>query len=231
MELFRDASAVVSRFFDGLPPIAGAFLVSLLGGFLAVVVKHLFPKILRLLRFDRLCEKTGIVGFLRKGNVAHSPSDLLGILAFWCIMVLVLSNAVARLDESMAKSLALWLGSALPKTLAAGIVLVIGVVFVTFLSNFFVTVARNAAVQNPILLGRVLKTVGVVVVATMALEILGLGRTILPTILLVLCAAVALAFALAFGLGCKDLARKALEEFLRNLQERERSRHGTDLEG
>lgn len=41
----------------------------------------------------------------------------------------------------------------------------------------------------------------------------------------------AFAAALAFGLGCKDIARDAMLRFLRNLREKGRAEKGPDLEG
>ena len=72
---------------------------------------------------------------------------------------------------------------------------------------------------------------GYLIVATMALEQIGLGQTIVSTLFILLFASLALALALAFGLGCKDMARKYMEDFIRNIQEKERMRHGSDLEG
>jgi len=220
------------RSFSGdLPPIGGALLTFVVGWLAAVLVRLLIPKLLGLLRFDRLSEKTGIASFLRKGNVHHSPSRLVGYLLYWFLMILVLSNTVARLDKGAANSLSAWMRSALPNLLATLITVIIGFVVVTFLSNFIVTIARNAAVHSPDLIGRGIKYLGYFIVATMALEQLGLGQTIISTIFIILFAAVALGIGLAFGLGCKDMAKKAFEDFIKNLREKQRVGQGADLEG
>lgn len=228
---FADIAESVVSFFNALPPIAGAFLTFVVGWIVARLARLFAPKLLTLLRFDRFSEKTGITSFLKKGNVRYAPSKLVGILLYWFLMIIVLSETVSRLDEGAASSIALWIRSALPITIAAGIIIVIGLVVVTFLSNFFITIAKNAAIHNPILIGKAIKYIGFIVVATMALEQLGLGQTIVSTIFVLLFAAVAFGLALSFGLGCKDLARKFMEDFIRNIQEKERNRHGTDLEG
>jgi hypothetical protein len=226
-----DIAQYVGEIFNEMPPIAAALITFILGWLLARLSKFLAPKILALLRFDFLSEKTGITSFLKKGNIGYSPSKLVGILLYWFLMILVLSNTVARLDKNAAASISLWIRSALPRTLTAGIIVVIGIVVVTFLANFFITIAKNAAIHNPVLIGKAIKYVGYILVATMALEQLGLGQTIVSTLLVLLFAAIALGLALAFGLGCKDMARKYMEEFIRNIQEKERMRHGTDMEG
>ncbi len=214
-----------------LPPIAGALLTFVIGWIMAMLVRLLVPKLLGLLRFDRLSEKTGIASFLRKGNVHHSPSRLVAYLLYWSVMILVLSNTVAHLDKGAANSLSAWMRSALPNLLATFITVIIGLVVVTFLSNFIVTIARNAAVHSPDLIGRMIKYLGYFIVATMALDQLGLGQTIISTIFIIFFAAIALGAGLAFGLGCKDMARKAFENFLKNLREKQRVGQGTDLEG
>lgn len=218
-------------FLLGLPPIAGALLTFILGWVVALLARMLVPKVLGLLRFDRLSEKTGIASFLRKGNVHHSPSRLVGYLLYWFLMIAVLSNTVARLDEGVATSLSAWLRSALPNLLATLITVIIGLVVVTFLSNFIITIARNAAVQSPDLIGRIIKYLGFFIVATIAMDQLGLGQTIISTIFVLIFAAIALGVGLAFGLGCKDMARKAFEEFIKNLREKQRVGQGSDMEG
>ncbi|MGB4586410.1 MAG: hypothetical protein WBH66_05150 [Rectinemataceae bacterium] len=228
---FYDITDAIASFFNAMPPIAGAFLTFFIGWIIARFARFVIPKLLNLLRFDRFSDKTGLTGFLKKGNVEHSPSKLMGILAYWILMVIVLSNTVARLDEGAASSISVWISSALPILITTSIIIVIGVVVVTFLSNFFITIAKNAAVHNPVPIGKAIKYLGFVVVATMAFDQLGLGQTIISTIFILLFAAAALGLALAFGIGCKDMARKYMEDFFRNIQEKERIRRGTDLEG
>ncbi len=228
---FTDILDSIASSFNSLPPIAGAFLTFLLGWLVARFARFFTPKLMTLLRFDRFSEKTGINGFLKKGNVHYTPSKLLGMLVYWFLMILTLSNTVARLDKGAASSIQVWISSALPILIATGIIVVIGIVVVTFLSNFFITIARNGAVHNPVLIGNAIKYIGFIVVATLALDQLGFGQTIVSTIFILLFAAIALGLALAFGLGCKDMARKLMEDFIRNIQEKERIKHGTDLEG
>ena len=221
----------ISEGFDALPPIAGALLTFGLGWASARLVKYLLPKLLILLRFDRFSEKVGITGFLKKGKVRYAPSALASTLAFWFLMVLVLSRTIARLDAGAASSLSQWVGLALPMLLASVIIVAIGVVLVVFLSNVAVTIAVNSAIKGAELIGKGIKFAGFSIVASLALEQLGIGMTIVSTIFVILFAAIALGLALAFGLGCKDMAARFAERTMRELRERERLRHGADLEG
>ena len=89
--------------------------------------------------------------------------------------------------------------------------------------------AGNAALPNARLLVRLIKYVGNLIVVVIALDQVGFGRSIVNSMFLLLFAALSFGTALAFGLGCKDMARDALLKFMRNLREREH--RGTDLEG
>lgn len=217
--------------FDALPPVAGAFLTLGLGWAFARLVKFLLPKLLVSLRFDRFSDKVGIASFLKKGKVRYAPSALAGTLAFWFLMVLVLSRTIAKLDAGAASSLSLWVNQALPIVLTSVIIVAIGVVLVVFLSNVAVTIAKNSAIQGAELIGRGIKLAGFGIVASLAVEQLGIGTTIVGTIFIILFAAIALGLALAFGLGCKDMAAKFAERAMREMRERERLRHGADMEG
>lgn len=217
--------------FSALPPVAGALLTLGLGWAVARLVKFLMPKLLVLLRFDRFSEKVGIAGFLKKGKVRYAPSALAGTLVFWFLMLLVLSRTIARLDSAAAASLSRWASLALPTLLASAIIAAIGAVLVVFLSNVAVTIAVNSAIKGAELIGRGIKLAGFCIVASLALEQLGIATTIVGAIFIILFAAIALGLALAFGLGCKDMAAKFAERTMRELRERNRLRHGTDLEG
>jgi len=221
----------IAEGFDALPPVAGALLSLGVGWAFARLVKFLLPKLLVMLRFDRFSVKVGIAGFLKKGKVRYAPSALAGTLAFWFLMVLVLSRTIARLDAGAASSLSLWVNQALPIVLTSVIIVAIGVVLVVFLSNVAVTIAVNSAIQGAELIGKGIKLAGFGIVASLAVEQLGIGTTIVGTIFIILFAAIALGLALAFGLGCKDMAAKFAERAMREMRERERLRHGADMEG
>ncbi|MCE5257111.1 MAG: hypothetical protein LLF89_09745 [Spirochaetaceae bacterium] len=227
----QEAKLLLESYLSALPPFFAALLTFLIGWAIAGAIKFLLPKLLVLLRFDRLCNKIGLTAFLEKGKVKHNPSELLGILVFWILMVVTLINTISLLDNNIASSIQETMTSVFPHLLAAGLIVIIGVIIVTFLSNFFVTIARNAAMKNPELIGKAIKTLGSIIVLIIALEQLGMGETIMSALLVIMFAAIALGLALAFGLGCKDMARKAAEGFIRNLTEKERNKQGTDLEG
>jgi hypothetical protein len=221
----------IGGFWRAIPTPLSAIL-TLIGGWLAAIaLRFLVSSFLALVRFDKLSEKTGIAEFLRKGKVSYSPSRLAGVLAYWIVLTLTLIWMSRALDPGIARSLSDRIDEFVPSVFAALFIVIVGAILISFLANFAMTIARNAAVPNARSISRGIKYIGNAIVLTMALEQLGLTSTILGSVFLILFAAVSFGLALSFGLGCKDMAKGAMERFIRNMREREREGRETDLEG
>lgn len=221
---FREAWAA-------LPGPLEAAIVLAAGWVAAIGVRFLVSRLLALARFDRFAERAGLSEFLRKGKVKYAPSRLAGVVAYWAALLFVFLEAARTLDTDIYLALSGKLIQALPNVAAGLLIAVVGYLVISFLSNFVLTIALNASIHGARLLAKTIKWLGALVVATMALEQLGLGRSIVEFVFEAFIAAVALGAALAFGLGCKDMAQGLVKSILQNLREREREERGPDLEG
>lgn len=216
---------------NSLPGAAQAIIVLALGWLAAFAIRFLIGNALRLVRFDKLSEKTGFSEFLRKGKVKYSPSSLVGVFAYWIALLAVFLQVAKIIDLGIYEAIAHRIAGALPNVASALLVAIVGYLIVSFVANFVLTIALNASLASARLLSRAIKWLGIIIVVTMSLEQIGLGQGIIEYIFQIVLAAAALAAALAFGLGCKDLARDAYQRFIRNLRERDRGSRGGDLEG
>lgn len=223
--------AFIVSTWESIPPLARALILLPAGWLIARLTRFIVTKLLWLLGTDRVGENARMADFLKKGGVEYSPSRLGGVLAYWAVIIAALVSIAIVLDVQLVASLYEKIVQAFPSVLATILILVIGAVIISFLSTFTMTIARNAASPNSALFARVIKYAGNLLLALVALDQIGLGGTILSTILLVLIGAAALGTALAFGLGCKDLAHDAAVRFLRTMRERNRGSQSSDLEG
>ncbi len=221
----------VWRWIDDLPSAIGATLILIVGWGIAKLLKIIVPKLLAWLKFDVFAGKIGISEFLRKGHVQYAPSKLIGVFLYWIVMIYSLAQAASALDQRVAESISSWLSGAIPMILAAGITAAIGVLIVNFFSNFVLTIMNNAGMGSGALVQKFIRIVGYIIVVVMVVEQLGVGQSIMNTLLLLLIGSVALGIAIAIGLGCKDMARQYVENIIAAIRERERASHGTDLEG
>lgn len=201
------------------------------GWLLATVLRLLVSGLLGLIGLDRTGEQAGINEFLRKGMVNYMPSRLGGVLVFWIVLGGVFVKVAQMLDVGIVRILSRRLDEIIPEIIVATLFGILGIVIVAFLGNFIRTLVRNAGFPHADLVGRVIKWVGTILVCLIAFEQVSIGKTLLSPLVQILVGAVAFGTALAFGLGCKDLARDFALRLLATLRERKRAATKSDLEG
>jgi hypothetical protein len=211
-------------------PIAGVLALAI-GLILAVLLRFIVYSFLKLIRFDSFNEKIGVAEFLRKGKSRYSPSKLVAAFVYWIIVLVSLLEVAKILDTDLYKAISQGIIKSVPNAVAGIMIAIVGYLLVAFLANFVLTIALNAAIPNAGILAKAIKWLGAIIVVTIALEEAGLGKSIIEFMFQILLAATGLGLALAFGLGCKDIARRFFEKVVSTLHERERAAKSTDLEG
>jgi hypothetical protein len=194
-------------FFAWIPSLIGAIVILILGYFVAKIVGNLLVRVLRGAGLDRTLQ-TGTTGEW-VGKATSSPSRLLGRLAFWVIFLGAISLAATALGITALTAFIGAVYAYLPNVIAAlAIFLVAGA-----LSAGVATLATRFMGDTPT--GRVVATVAPILVMTIAtfmiLEQLRIAHDIVVTTYTLVLGAVALASALAFGLGGRDVAARMLE--------------------
>ncbi|OPZ31364.1 MAG: hypothetical protein BWZ02_00260 [Lentisphaerae bacterium ADurb.BinA184] len=208
-----------------------AVIVVVAGWLAALVARVVLARVLALFRFNRLCGRLGLCDFLRKGDVTLTPSEVLGRGAFWVILGAALLKAAALLDVAAAETLRQRAVAALPALVSGGLVFVVGLLLVAFVAGFVRTVARNAGSPYAELWGRVTRWAGGILMLAVAIEQAEVRGSVLAGVLYIVTGAGALGLALAFGLGCKDMARESMKKWMAEMRERHRDASHPDLEG
>ncbi len=216
---------------SALPHELVAAFVLIVGGVTAVILRLAVVRLLHILRFNHLCDRMGTTDFLRKGGISFPPAELAGRFITGLFLIGVFFEAARLLDIAAIHSLRQRAGAALPGILSSCLVLAVGLMIVFFLAGFLRTVVRNAGNSYANLWSRIARWTGIVLVLILALEQADIQGTILPGAIQIVIAAVAFGLALAFGLGCKDMARNTMEKFIADLKERHRDETKPDMEG
>jgi hypothetical protein len=194
-------------FFAWLPALVGAIVVLIIGYFIAKFVGKLTTTLLTRAGLDRnmLSGKTG--EWVSK--VAASPSRLIGQIAFWVLFLAFVSIAASVLGIEAVSAFVAAVWSYIPNVIAAlAIFLVAGAI-----SAGIATLATRLMGDTPT--GRVIATAAPILVMTIAtfmiLEQLKIAHDIVVTTYTLVLGSIALAAALAFGLGGRDVAGRMLE--------------------
>jgi len=217
-----------------LAELPGWFVAAIIvaaGWLAAIVARTLLARMLAALRFNRLCDRAGVCDFLRKGEVPLTPSQLVGWGIHWGILIVSLMEAARLIHIAVAAELRHRLVAAIPPLLSAAFVLAAGLLVVAFLAGFVRTVFRNAGSAYATLWSRIARTVGVLLVLAVACEQADMRGSMLASAMQIVLAAIAFGAALAFGLGCKDMARNAMEKLIAELRDRHKDGAKSDMEG
>lgn len=225
MDLFwRVLSDTLGRFGGWIeragPSLLVTLLVLVLGWFTAKIVQVGVARFMRVLKLDVLAERGGVSAFLSRGGVTSTASEILGKLVYWILLLLTLLVAVSVLGISEARFIFSSVAVIVPRVIVALVIVILGLSVAGIVANTVETAATNAQVAAPRLLAAFCRWTITIFVSIVALNELDVSTEVINSALLILFASVCLALALAFGLGCRDLAGRIAEE----IYQREKAR-------
>ena len=170
-------------------------------------------RLARAVGLDRHMERWGVVPSLRRSGIYRAPSDILGTIAFWALFVLFASLGIDSLG--FPGSTSAFLLAFLPPLFAAMLILLVGLLVASFLSQGILIAAVNAGVPEARLLARAVQWGILLFAAATALTHVGIGKEMVLVAFGITFGGLVFALALAFGLGGRTLARDILERRLR----------------
>lgn len=196
---------------DYIPALAGALVVLFAGYLLAKLIERGTDRILDRMGLNRWLERGGVLHAVERTGWRKSPSRLLATIVFWFVMFSVILLAANALGLTSLASVFTELVSYIPSVIAAVVILVVGIVLGEFVDGLIM--ASAGGIRGGATLARVGRAVVVVLAIFMALQQLGIASDIVTTAFAIVFGAVALAFALSFGLGNRELAAEVTREW------------------
>ncbi len=216
--VIEPVKAMLVRAATFLPTLIGILIILIVGWSIAAVLKNVVLKLLKMIQFDTASEKSGLSDVLRKGGIKNTLSELVGGLIYWIVMLLVFMAAMNALGMTVVASLLDKVILYIPNVIAAVFIISIGIFFASIIGSIVMTASANAGMKQAKLLSQVTQTVIVIFATIMTLEQLNIATTILSTTITILLGAIGLAFAIAIGLGAKDIAGKLMAELVDKLK-------------
>jgi len=189
-----------------VPQLLAALVLLFVGWILANLARTGVIKLLDLLRFDSLAEKTGIEAFLRQGHVEISLGRLIANLVYWVIIFIVIVTVANSLGLHMVAELFNKIVLYIPNVIVAILVLVFGVLVARVINRLVFAYMNNIGVQGALTISTLSEYAVIIFVVFIALEQLEIGTTLLTAAFQIGFGAIGLALALAFGLGGREWA-------------------------
>jgi len=216
--LIDPIQAMFVKIWGYVPSIVGAVLILVIGCFIAKLIETMVARVLKMVKLDLASEKAGIEKILTQGDVKMTLSGIIAAIIYWCVILIVIATALSALNLNVAAELITRLAEYVPSILAAVFILVLG----SFLANFVGTLVRasasNAGVNAAKLLGKIAQVILMVFAVIIAIEQLKIATALIILSANIVLMAIGLGLAISFGLGCKDIAGKFVQEVINNLK-------------
>ena len=196
---------MINKMLGALPNIFAATLLLMISWLVARILQRLISNILAGIGFNNILAKLGIdyvVG-------APQPAEVVGHLITVAIMLFAVIEASRLLGFEALAGLVVQLTVLFGHVLLGAVVFAIGL----YLANLAYGLVQRTARSNASLLANAARVSILALVAAMALREMGIASEIINLAFGLLIGAVAVAVALAFGLGGRETAGKIVAEW------------------
>src|ERR687895_860565 len=206
MDVVQSLQNTLDQFFAFIPQLLGAIIILIVGYIVARILKAVVSRILQSIGFDGWMEKGGIKQFLDRAQTRETPATVLGTLVFWLVFIIAITMAADALGIRQVSEVLGQLIAYIPSIIAAILILVLA----ALLANFLAGIVRGATGSD--LLSNIARYAIIIYAAFAAITELGIAVQLTAPTFLIILGAVALAGAIAFGLGSREVAKDFVEK-------------------
>jgi hypothetical protein len=222
-KLFLDPMLHIWTIFaEYIPNIVAALLFILFGLFAARFLSSLLEQFLRRIKLDSYTSQVGINEITVRFGFGRSPSAILGFIVYWSLIMVFFVSAANIMNLGVISDiLERFIVGFIPRIAAVIFISFGGLMFAKFISDVVINSSTANNLRGGRSLARIIHLVILVITAMAAVEQLGIEMKIIRSGMNILFASFGLAFAIAVGLGSKDIARDIIKGmFTENKEEK-----------
>lgn len=210
-EILAAFGAAVAVLFRFIPALIGALVILLIGWIIARVVHALVLKVLQLIHFDQVMARTGLPEMFQRMGVRADPARLLAGLVYWFVFLIFVVAAANALGVPTITAVITSIVLFLPNVFVAVIILLIGMVLARFVADIVRGVMHGSNIAGENFVAGVARWAILIFAFILALDQLNISPVIIQTLFASAAGGLALALALAFGLGGRDTAKSIVD--------------------
>ncbi len=214
--ILQSLQSAFTTFVNYLPQLLGAIIVFVIGYIIAKILMTVITKGLQKAKVDQRLQSAG-GGYVEKLSPEGSPSKLVGLVVFWVIMLFVITSAISTLGIPALTGFMNQILGYLPNVLAALLIFIVAALVAGLVGGL----AHRMMGDTPT--GKIVRAAVpaliMVIAVFMILTQLGIAPAIVTATFIALIGALALAAALAFGLGGRDAAAQLINSGVEKAQE------------
>ena len=203
--MFESLQQGLSDFFAFIPQLIGAIVILIIGYIVAKILQAVVARVLKAVGFDGWMERSGIKQFFDRAQTNQTPATILGKLVFWFVFIIAITMATDALGIEQVSAVFSQLIAYIPNIIAAVLILVLA----GLLAQFVAGLVRGATGIN--ILGTIAQAAIMVYAVFAALTQLQIAVELTAPTFLIVLGTVALAAAIAFGWGARNVAQDIVE--------------------
>jgi hypothetical protein len=205
-------------FVSFLPNFLVAVIILVVGWILAVAVGKLVKSVLVSAKVDELGDKVGLSEASNRTGMRLSIAGTIAWLVKWFLLVAFFLAAADILGLAEISNFLRDILAYIPNVVAGAAILMAGLLVARFLAKVVRHSVQAAGLASADLLGAVTQWAIVVFTVLATLQQLGVAAAFVQTLYTGFIAMIAIAGGLAFGLGGRDHAARALDKIERDIK-------------
>ncbi len=200
-------------FISFVPSLLVAVVIFIIGWVVGSVVSKAISQVVGALKIDKLFQSAGADDLLARAGMKLNVGNFIGSLVKWFVIVVFLMTSLeilglTQVNDFLREAVLYYL----PKVVIAALVLVIATVIADLMKKIVSGSAMAANVKSAKMLGSIARYAIWIFAFIIALSGLGIAATFMQVLFTGLIAMLAIAGGLAFGLGGKEAAARAINK-------------------
>jgi hypothetical protein len=208
----------LDQFFAFLPKLIAFLAILVIGYFIAKAIKAVVTRVLAKVGVDRALHQGPAAQHVNRVAPDLKPSSAIGSLAFWFLFLGVIAIAVAQLGIPLVDNFIAAIAAYLPNVLQAILIFLVAGVVSAAIGGLVARTMGDTPTGK--IVGSVVPVLVMAIATFMILNALQIAPEIVTITYAALIGSAALALALAFGLGGRDVASRMLNDAYDRSQER-----------
>jgi hypothetical protein len=208
-------------FINFVPGLLGAIILFILGWVVGSIVGKAITQLAVILKVDKLFESAGASEFMNRSGLKLNVSGFIGAVIKWFLVVVFLMASLqiiglTQVNDFLREAVLYYL----PKVIIASLVLIIATVLADAMKKLVKASAQAANIRSANMLGSITLYAIWAFAFIIALSELGIATAFMQILFTGFIAALAIAGGLAFGLGGKEAASRAIEKISSDMSSR-----------
>lgn len=200
-------------FMSFVPGFIVAIIIFFVGWIVGSIIGKALSQVVAAMKIDKLFQSAGAEEMLNRAGMKLNVGGFIGMIVKWFIIVVFLMTSLeilglTQVNDFLKESVLYYL----PKVIIAMLVLVIATVIAQAMKKIVSGTAKAANVASANMLGSISSYAIWIFAFIIALSELGIATSFMQVLFTGLIAMIAIAGGLAFGLGGKEAAARAIDK-------------------